>query len=177
MGVVDAVDLEEILEEHEDEVGEEARLLAEIGVLEELEDLGREVLEEFVILEDVAHAEFAHLFAEALARLHKDVGLEARVHVVLQVDGVELADLHEHADVVLILGVLLRVRVQQVLVLFQILDDLAVHLLVLEGAVQDDQDLRVDRPVVQVRDVPLEDELERANRTHLLLVLAVQTLE
>ena len=40
-----------------------------------------------------------------------------------------------------------------------------------------DEHLHVDGPVVQVRDVPLQDELERADGRDLLLVLAVQTFE
>lgn len=39
--VVDAIDLHEILEQHEDDVGEKARLLAEVRVLEKIKDLGR----------------------------------------------------------------------------------------------------------------------------------------
>ena len=40
MGVVDSVDLHEILQEHKDQVGEKACLLAEVRVLEQVEDLG-----------------------------------------------------------------------------------------------------------------------------------------
>jgi hypothetical protein len=67
--------------------------------------------------------------------------------------------------------------VQQVLVLLKVPDDFAVDSLVLEGAVQDDEHLGGDGPVVEVRDVALQDELEGADRADLVLVLAVETLQ
>ena len=69
------------------------------------------------------------------------------------------------------------VGVQQVLVLLQVAHHLAVHSLVLQRTVQNYEHLRRDGPVVQVRDVTLQDELQRADRTHLVFVLAVQALK
>ena len=59
----------------------------------------------------------------------------------------------------------------------QVLVDLAVHLDVLQRAVEHNQHFGVDGPVVQVADVALEDELEGAQRRHLVLVLGIKTLQ
>ena len=101
-------------------------------MLEKVENLRAESLKELVVLENLAHFQFAHFFAEAFARLCHDVRLHARVHIVLDVDAVLLGDLHEHADVVLVIRILLLIWVQQVLVLLEILDHFAVDSLVLE---------------------------------------------
>jgi len=173
VGVVDAVYLHEVLEQHENDVRKEARLLAEVGVLEEIENLGRQALKVLVVLENLVHVQVAHLLAEALARLSQNVCLEASVHVVFDVDRILLADLHEHAHVVLVVGILLLVRVQQVLVFLEVADYFPVDSLILKRAVKHDKDLGRDSPVIEVRNVSLKDELKRANGTHLLLVLAV----
>ena len=146
-------------------------------MLEHIKDLSAHSFEELVIAEDLRSPQSANFIRELLARLGEHVGLEARVHIILDVVGVCLRDLHIHFDVVLVVGVLLLVGMQQVLVLLEVLDDFAVDADVLQGAVDDDEHLHVDGPVVQVRDVPLQDELECADGRHLLLVLAVQSLE
>ena len=63
------------------------------------------------------------------------------------------------------------------LVLLQILYHFAVDSLVLEGAVQDDEDLGGDGPVVQIGNVALQNELEGADRADLILVLSIETLK
>ena len=50
------------------------------------------------------------------------------------------------------------------LVLLQIFDDLPVDADVLERSMDDDKHLGSDCPVVQIRDVSLEDKLKRPNR-------------
>ena len=146
-------------------------------MLEEIENLRAKSFEELVVLENLAHFQFAHFFAEAFARLCHDVRLHASVHVVLDVDAVLLGDLHEHTDVVLIVRIFLLIWVQQVLVLFEILDHFAVDSLVLERSVQNDKDLSCDGPVVQVRDMSFKDELEGTDWADLILVFTIQALE
>lgn len=68
-------------------------------------------------MENLRNVQFAHFFAEPFARLNHDVSLHTRVHVVLDVNSVLLGDFHEHTNVVLVIGVLLLVRMQEVLVL------------------------------------------------------------
>ena len=116
------------------------------------------------------------MLGKALARECHDVCLEAGVHVVLNVDCVLLADLHKHPDVVLVVRVFLLVRVQQMFVLFEVFYNFAVDSLVLKCAVQNDKHLRRDGPVVQVRDMPLEDEFHGTKGSNFILVLAVETL-
>ena len=152
-------------------------MLAEVGVLEQVKDLGRQALEVLVVLEDFEHAELLDLLSEALARLDENISLRARVHIVLQVNAILARHIHKHLNVVLVVRILLLVRMEQMLVLFEVADHFAIHSLVLQRAVQNDEHFRRDRPVVQVRDVTLKDELQCADRTHLVLVLAVQTLE
>ena len=175
--VVDAIDFHQVLEQHEDKVREQSRLLAEVGVLEHVEDLSAHPLEELIVAQDLSSTQRADLLGELLAGFGEHVGLEAGVHVVFDVVGVRLRDLHVHFDVVLVVRVLLLVGMQQVLVLLKVLDDFAVDADVLQGPVDNDEHLHVDGPVVQVRDVPLQDELERADGRDLLFVLAVQTFE
>ncbi len=59
----------------------------------------------------------------------------------------------------------------------EVLVDFAVDLDVLEGTVKGDQDFGVDSPVVQVRDVPFENEFEGAKRTNQIFMFIVQTLK
>ena len=54
MHVVHLVDFDEVLEEHEDYVGKEARLFAEISMLEQIEDLRRDRLKAFVVFQDLS---------------------------------------------------------------------------------------------------------------------------
>ena len=150
MRVVNAVNFHEVFEEHKDDVGKEARLLAEVCVLEEVEDLSGKSFKVLVVLQDFRHAQVAHLLAKAFAGLGHDVCLHAGVHVILDVDGVLLGDFHVHSDVVLVVGVFLLVWVQQVLVLLQVFDYFAVHSLVLQSAVQHNKHFACDCPVVQV---------------------------
>ena len=63
------------------------------------------------------------------------------------------------------------------LILFQVLNHLAVDSLVLQGAMQHNKHFRGNCPVVQVRNVSLQDEFEGANWTHLVFVFSVQALE
>ena len=63
------------------------------------------------------------------------------------------------------------------LVLLKIFDDLAIDSLVLECSVQDDEHFRCDTPVVQVRDVSFQDELECANRAYLVFVLSIEAFK
>lgn len=146
-------------------------------MLEKVEYLRGEPLEVLVVLENLANVQFTHFFAEAFARLRQDFRLETRVHIVLDVDRVLLADLHEHADVVLVVGVLLLIRVQQVLIFLKVANYFPVDSLVLQRAVQNNKHLRSDGPVVQVGDVAFKDELKCANGTHLVLVLSIQTFQ
>lgn len=88
-----------------------------------------------------------------------------------------LADLHEHAYVVLVVGVLLLVGVQQVLVFLEITNYFSIHSLILQRTVQYNKDLRRDGPVIQVRNVSLKDKLQSPNWTNLVLVFAVQALQ
>ncbi len=88
-----------------------------------------------------------------------------------------LADLHEHAYVVLVVGVLLLVGVQQVLVFLEITNYFSIHSLILQRTVQYNKDLRRDGPVIQVRNVSLKDKLQSPNWTNLVLVFAVQALK
>ena len=88
-----------------------------------------------------------------------------------------LADLHEHAYVVLVVGVFLLVGVQQVLVFLEITNYFSIHSLILQRTVQYNKDLRRDGPVIQVRNVSLKDKLQSPNWTNLVLVFAVQALQ
>lgn len=119
-------------------------------MLEQIENLGRQTLEVFVILQNLSHAEFTDLLAESLSWLGHDIGLHASVHVVLNVDGVGLGNLHEHANVIFVVLVFLLIRMEQMLVLFQVFDNLAIDSLVLQSAVQNDEHFSRDRPVVEV---------------------------
>ena len=177
MRIVDAVDLHQILQKHKDNIRKEARLLAEVGVLEQVEDLRRETFEVFVVLQNLQHAQLLHLFSKALARFDQNVGLGARIHVVLEVDAVLARDVHEHLDVVFVVGILLLVGVQQVLVLLEVANHFSVDSLVLQRAVQNDKHFRRDGPIVQVGDVAFQDELESANRTDLVFVLSMQAFK
>ena len=87
-------------------------------MLEKVKDLSAQSLKVLVVLQDLSDVEFAHLLAEALAGLGEDVSLQASVHVVLDVDGVLLGDLHEHTDVILVVRILLLIWMEQMLVLF-----------------------------------------------------------
>ena len=69
------------------------------------------------------------------------------------------------------------VRVQKMLVLLQISDHFPIHSFILQRSVQNDKNFRRDGPIVQIRDVSLKNELKRADRTHLVLMLSVQTLQ
>ena len=109
-------------------------------------------------------AKVADFLSQLLAWLDKDVGLDACVHVVLQVNCIGLGDVHVHLDVILVVWILLFVGVEQMLVLLQIFDDLPVDADVLERSVDDDEHLGGDCPVVQVGDVSLKEELKCANR-------------
>ena len=53
MGVVDPVDFEDVLEQHEDHVGEKAEMLAEVIALEEFKYLPRQSLEVLIVLQNV----------------------------------------------------------------------------------------------------------------------------
>lgn len=114
------------------------------------------------MLQDLTRSELSDVVGDLGHRLREDVGLVGDVHVELDVVTVLLRYFGVHFDVVL-LGVFraASVRVQQVLLRLEVLVDLAVYFDVLEAAVENDQDFSVDGPVVQVRDVALEHELER----------------
>jgi len=101
-------------------------------VLEEVKDLSGQTFEILVVLQDVRNVQVSHLLAEALARLGQNISLHARVHVVLDVDGVLLRDLHEHTNVVLIVWVFLLVGVQEMLIFLQVLDYFPIHSFVLK---------------------------------------------
>ena len=66
---------------------------------------------------------------------------------------------------------------KQVFFAFEVLIDFAVHFNVLEPTVEDDENLGVDGPVVEVADVALEDEFERAEGTNLIFVFAVKAFQ
>ena len=63
------------------------------------------------------------------------------------------------------------------LILFQVLNHLAVDSLVLQGAMQHNKHFGGNCPVVQVWDVSLQDEFEGTNWTHLVFVFSIQALE
>lgn len=86
MGVINTVDFHQIFQEHEDHIGEKARLLTEISVLKEIKNLSGQTLKVLIILEYFCDVQFAHLFAKALSWLGHNVGLHAGVHIVLHVD-------------------------------------------------------------------------------------------
>ena len=146
-------------------------------MLEHVEDLGAHSLKELVVTKDVRCTQGANFVGEFLARLGQHISFEASVHVVLDVVRVRLRNLHVHFDVVLVIWVLFLVRMQQVFVLLKIFDYLAVDADVLQRPVNDYENLHIDGPVVQVRDVSFQDKLERSDRRDLLLMLAVKSLE
>ena len=90
MGVINPVDLHEVLQQHEDEVGEKACLFAEVCVLEEIKYLRRQSLEVLIILQNVRNVQVSDLVAETSPRLGQNIGLFAGVHVVLDVNRVLL---------------------------------------------------------------------------------------
>ena len=53
MGVVDPVDLQDVLEQHEDHVGEKAEIFAEAIALEEFKYLPRQFLEVLIVLQNI----------------------------------------------------------------------------------------------------------------------------
>ena len=59
----------------------------------------------------------------------------------------------------------------------KVLVDFAVNLDVLQATMENDEDLGVDCPVVQVRDVALEHEFEGGQGRNLVFVLAIEALE
>ena len=59
--VVDLVDLLKILEDHEDDIGEQSGLLAEVRVLENVEDLSHERLKHLVVLQDLGIGKSPHM--------------------------------------------------------------------------------------------------------------------
>jgi hypothetical protein len=177
--VENLVDFDHVLEKHEDHIREEASLPAEVGIGVQGHDLGEDLFEIAAVLEDLGGLELADVVANLGHAFGKDVGLVGDIQVDFQVGGVLLAQLHVHADFVLagcVFGLGL-VRVQQVLLFFEFLVDLAVDLDVLEAAVQNDHYLDVDGPVVQVGHQALVSKFERAGRGDLVLVLAIHALE
>lgn len=59
----------------------------------------------------------------------------------------------------------------------QVFNDLTVDFDILESSVKDDEDLGSDGPIVEVGNVALKDELQRAQSTHMVFVFTVHALE
>ena len=63
------------------------------------------------------------------------------------------------------------------LILFQVSDNFSIHSLVLKRSVQYNEYFGCNGPVVQVRNVSLEDELKGTDRADLILMFAIETLQ
>lgn len=147
--IVDFVHFDQVLEQHEDVVRKQPGLAAEVRILELGEDLSDQRIKVSVVFEDLACGERTHVVRDLAHLLAQDVGFVVDLHIQLYVVRVRLADFSVHFDVVLAL-VLARSRVamQQVFLRLQFLVNFTIHLYVLHAAVERDQDLHVDRPVV-----------------------------
>jgi hypothetical protein len=66
---------------------------------------------------------------------------------------------------------------EKMLFTFEVLIDFAVNFNVLEATMEDNEYFCVDGPVVEVADVALEDEFERAEGTNLIFVFAVKAFQ
>ena len=119
-------------------------------MLEHREDLSTHTLKEFIVSENIRCTKGPDLIRELLAWLGKHVSLEASVHIELDVCAVLFGYFHVHLHVIFILWVFLLVRMEKVLILFQILDDFTVHADVLQRAVNNDKDFHVNGPIVEV---------------------------
>ena len=117
-------------------------------MLEHVKDLSAHSFEELIVSENVCSSQCADFVRKLLAWFGEHISLEARVHVEFDVGRVSFRNLHVHLDVILVVRVLPLVRMEQVLVLLKILDDLAVNSDVLQGAVDDNEHFHVDGPVV-----------------------------
>ena len=62
--VVHLIDFDEVLDQHEDHVGEESGISAEVGVLESVEYLRNKSLKVFVIFEDILNGQLFDLVAD-----------------------------------------------------------------------------------------------------------------
>ena len=150
MYVIDLVNLDEVLEHHKDEVRKQASRLAEVGVLEDVKDLGHHSFEVLVVLQDVSCAQSPHLVRDVLQAFAENLRVRADLEIELDIVGILLGEFNVHLDVVFAVGVLLLVRVQQVRLGAQIFDDFAVYFDVLECSMENNQTLQIDRPVVQI---------------------------
>ena len=100
------------------------------------------------------------LVCKCLGRVCQQVRRGAYFHVVLDILGVLGGHVDVHSNVELVCLVLVLVRLDELRVLPQLLYDRLVDVYVLQGTVQNDQALEVDRPVLHVADVSLNDGLE-----------------
>ena len=146
-------------------------------MLEDVKNLDDHGLEVFVVFQDLRILESTDIALNSLKAFAEDVRLATDVQVELNITSVLARYLRVHFNVVFVLRILLVVRVQQVLLAFQVFVDLAVHFDVLERSVEDDEALEVDGPVVEVRNVPFEHKFERADRRHVVFVLAIQAFQ
>ena len=110
------------------------------------------------MLEDVTCAESGNIFGDLYHALRENVSFVGNIQVEFNVGRVLLANLRVHLDVVVHFCLFVLIGVQQVFFAFEVLIDFAVHFNVLEPTVEDDENLSVDGPVVEVADVALEDE-------------------
>ena len=62
MSIVNSVDFNEILQQHKDDIGEQSSLLAEVDVLELVEDLRGKALKVLVMLQYLVGLQIAHFF-------------------------------------------------------------------------------------------------------------------
>jgi len=83
--IVDTVNFHEILKQHENKVGEESRLLAEVCVLEHVKDLSAHSFEELIISKNFSSSKCSNLVGELLAWLSEHISFEARIHVEFDV--------------------------------------------------------------------------------------------
>lgn len=144
-------------------------------MLKECENLSHECFEVLVMLKDVCGPQGCHVVRNFLHALSQNIGLVGNIEIELYVVGVLLTYLGIHLNIVVHFGLFVLVGMKQVFLALKVLVDFSVDLDVLEGAMEHNQDFSVDRPVIKVADVTLENKLQGTEWTHLILVLPIKT--
>ena len=109
--------------------------------------------------QDVFCAQCPHVIGYLLHAFGEDVSLASDVEVKLDVIGVYPADLSVHLKVVVSLSFFVLIRMQQMLFALKVFVYLAVYFDVLKRTMEHNEDLGVDCPVIQIRDVAFKGKL------------------
>ena len=177
MHVVHFVYFNQVFEQHENNIAEQTSLPAKVCILELLENKYHQLIIVFSVFNHLWGAEGPYIIGNLLHTFSKDVGFVGDVAVKLDVAGVHFRDISVHLDVVGLFFCFVWVRLKKMLFWLQVFVYFAVYLDILERAMENNNDLSVDGPIIKVGNKPFKNEFKGAKWTNLVFVFAIQTLE